>query len=285
MNAEPDVLLYHVPPSFYSQIARLALAEKGVGWRTVIVAAGPPVFESYRPWYMKLNPGGTVPTLVHDGEVVADSFLIAEYAERVFDGPRLIPGDPRDKAEMERWIDALKGISIRELSYGSDQMKRVGAFVNGLRIKRLRSVWVKHPALAALYRAKELDIQGFAKNAVDPEKTTLVRARMSAMFDEMDKVLADRPWLAGDAYSLADVVWTVTVARLKAMKLLEPLKDRPALARWYETVRRRPSFDDADVWDRMKPGKMLAMIGARFWPHLTAIVLTIAALTAALWWL
>ena len=66
---------------------------------------------------------------------------------------------------------------------------------------------------------------------------------------------------------------------------VEPLKDRPALARWYETVRQRPGFDAADVWERMKPGKMLAMIATKLWPQLTAILLTVAALCARLWWL
>ena len=43
----PEVILYHVPPSFYSQIARLALAEKGVARKSIHIAAGPPTFESY----------------------------------------------------------------------------------------------------------------------------------------------------------------------------------------------------------------------------------------------
>ena len=68
-----DVLLYHMPPSFYSQVARLVLEEKGVRWDGQIIWAGPPFCESYEPWYMALNPGGTVPTLVRGDQTLPDS--------------------------------------------------------------------------------------------------------------------------------------------------------------------------------------------------------------------
>ncbi len=59
-----DLILYHIPPSLYSQMARLALAGKAVPYKSHYIAGGPPTFESYKPWYIRLNPGGTVPTLV-----------------------------------------------------------------------------------------------------------------------------------------------------------------------------------------------------------------------------
>ena len=71
-----EVILYHIPPSFYSQVARLALAEKGVAYTSRFLA-----MDMYQPWYMRLNPGGTVPTMVHDGKFVPDSFAIARYAD------------------------------------------------------------------------------------------------------------------------------------------------------------------------------------------------------------
>ena len=284
MTAEP-VLLYHVPPSFYSQIARLVLAEKGVPWRTRIIAAGPPIFESYRPWYMKLNPGGTVPTMVHNGDVVPDSLLIAEYAEQNFDGPSLIPKHPHERVEMERWVETYRGISLRELSYGSDKSKRIGAFVNGLRIRRLHALVNKHPEMAEIYEAKEQDIQGFSDHAVDDAHMDTLRRQVADLLDELEEVLADRRWIAGETYSLADLVWTVTVARLMMIGGESPLEGRPALTRWFKVVRQRPSYDGADIWDRFKPGKLFAMMAGKLWPQLTGLLLALAALCAGLWWL
>lgn len=58
-----QIELFHIPPSFYSQIARLALEKVGLSWVDKWIIAGPPTNENYRPRYMRLNPSGTVPTL------------------------------------------------------------------------------------------------------------------------------------------------------------------------------------------------------------------------------
>jgi glutathione S-transferase len=284
MNAEPAVILYHAPPSFYSQIARIVLVEKGVSWQPRLVAAGPPIFESYQPWYMKLNPGGTVPTLIHNGKPIPDSLLIAEYVDRAFDGPALVPDDVRERAEMERWIAALKAIPVRELSYGGGKIKKLGAKINAMRMRRLRALAEKHPGMAAIYRAKEQDIRGFADNAADPAHLAELRRELARVLDEMETVLAERLWLAGGRYSLADSVWTVGIARFQVMDL-QPLDGRPALTRWFDTVKHRPSYAGADIWDRIKPGKILAMLASKLWPYLTAIAFATAALIAAIWWL
>ena len=119
--------LYHVPPSFYSQIARLVLAEKGVAYDAKLAAAGPPLFETYAPWYMRLNPNGTVPTLV-DGEVaVPDSRAILAYVDASFPGPALTPSEASSRARMDALVEQLYAISIRELTYGSERMAKVGA--------------------------------------------------------------------------------------------------------------------------------------------------------------
>ncbi|MGH7040993.1 MAG: glutathione S-transferase family protein, partial [Acetobacteraceae bacterium] len=61
----PDVKprLYHTPSSYYSMIARLALAEGGVAWEPVFVDIHFRMSQQ-RPDYVRLNPGMTVPTLV-----------------------------------------------------------------------------------------------------------------------------------------------------------------------------------------------------------------------------
>jgi glutathione S-transferase len=40
--------------------------------------------EHLSDWYLKLNPNGVVPTLIHDGAVIVDSSVIMEYLDEVF---------------------------------------------------------------------------------------------------------------------------------------------------------------------------------------------------------
>ena len=96
----PGVTLYHAPPSHYWQLARLVLAEKGVAWRSKFIAPGPPIFESYEPWYMRLNPSGTVPNLVHNGHCNPETIDIARYVDAAFEGP---PLSPADSASGRKW--------------------------------------------------------------------------------------------------------------------------------------------------------------------------------------
>ncbi len=278
-----DVVLYHIPPSFYSQIARIALAEKGVAYDGRYVAAGPPTFESYRPWYMQLNPGGTVPTLVHGDTAIPDSLAIARYVDEHFSGPELIPKEEGPRAASERWIARLSEYPIRELSY-SGRMSKLGARVNRWRSSNLDKRRRRHPELAEVYAAKKADIEGFAGRAVDDAHVTELRRRLSATLDEMDAHLAENHWLAGDDYSLADAVWTVGVARF-CMLGLAPLDGRPALGEWYARVKARPSFVDADIWEHFKPRTMIRVVAGKLLWHLAAAVVVLAAVIVALTWL
>jgi glutathione S-transferase len=270
------VTLHHAPPSFYSQIARLVLVEKGVPFTAKLAAAGPPVFETYEPWYMRLNPNGTIPTLVHGEVAVPDSRAILEYVDASFEGPSLTPSDAGERAAMQRTIAAVYEVSVREITYGSGTAGKVGGRVNAMRIERLRKLAARHPDMRELYQAKQRDIEDFAAAAANPTTVAQQGQRMFALLDELERELADRPFVAGSTYSLADVVATVAVARMRMIGK-DPLAERPTLAAWYERMRARPSFVAADVWEQFKPSRLLAAIGRKLAPKLL-VVLTVLAL-------
>jgi len=52
-------------------------------------------------------------------------------------------------------------------------------------------------------------------------------------------------YLAGEAYSIADIAATPYVWRLEKLKLSRIWDRRPGVAAWYERMRERPSFDAA----------------------------------------
>ena len=78
-------VLYEFSNSVCCQKVRLVLCEKGLVWESRQVN----LFrsEQYDPEYLKLNPKGVVPTLVHDGRPVIESTLICEYLEGIFPDP------------------------------------------------------------------------------------------------------------------------------------------------------------------------------------------------------
>ena len=51
-----------------------------------------------------LNPTGKIPAMRHDGFELSESQAIAQYIDEVFDGPNLIPADPKAAANVRRWV-------------------------------------------------------------------------------------------------------------------------------------------------------------------------------------
>jgi tetrachloro-p-hydroquinone reductive dehalogenase len=256
-----EPILYHAPPSFYSQLARLALAEAHFPHRKVVVVPGPPSFESYEPWYMEKNPGGTVPTLEVNGKIFDDSRDILNAAVESENGGHLRPEILA--ASVDEWVEKAYGIPEREVAYSSAQIKKVGRVVNGARRRALAKNKARHPDLAGVYQAKIADIDAFMSAAADAENAVQIRAQTQAALDEANRMLEKSPWLCGNVYTLADLVWTVTVARQFVLGA-KPLDGRPHLADWYGRVKARPSFVEGDVWDRFKPSALIKVMAKRY---------------------
>ena len=66
------------------------------------------------------------------------------------------------------------------------------------------------------------------------------RARVARFFETTDAALADRAFVCGEAYSIADITTLVTVDFAKRIKLEIPERC-VHLRRWYEAVSARPS--------------------------------------------
>ena len=88
-----SLILYNAPQSTCSQRVRFTLHEKGLAFseHKLDLFSG----DQLRLEYLKINPNGVVPSLVHDGGVVIDSAVIIEYLNEVFPEPTpLVPQDP-----------------------------------------------------------------------------------------------------------------------------------------------------------------------------------------------
>src|SRR5262249_36014973 len=86
--------LYHTVNSVCAQKVRIQLEEKGLPWTSRLMTLRG---DQFAPEYLKLNPNGVVPTLVHDGEPVIESSVILYYLEECFPQPSLMPRAPRGR--------------------------------------------------------------------------------------------------------------------------------------------------------------------------------------------
>jgi glutathione S-transferase len=94
------MILHHGWRSSASRRVRLCLEEKGLGYESHHVDMAR--MEHHSPEYLKINPNGVIPTLIHDGKPLHESGTICEYLDESFPDPPLRPEAPYERAEMRR---------------------------------------------------------------------------------------------------------------------------------------------------------------------------------------
>lgn len=231
---------------------------------------------------MQLNPSGTVPTLwVHDAnqaKALMDSKDIIDWASKngaTADAFEKLAVQPDSQSEI--WVKHFHDLPVRVISYGKTH-NALARFMNNRRLAALRRQLKRAQdlTLIAAYRAKIADIESFKEAHTNSTTVETETRKAFSLLDRLDKLLRENTFISGDRYGLADLVWTVTVARFQMLGF-SPLNDRPALARWYDQMHQRPSFEQADIWDRFRPKRVLPILLKKEWR-----VISVAALILAL---
>lgn len=184
---------------------RIFLAEKGLEVPMVqvdIVSA-----ENRKPEYLAKNPMGTVPMLeLDDGTYLAESIAICRYFEELHPEPPLMGTDARDRALVEMW-------------------------------NRRMELELALPCMNAFRHTHD-----FFKGRIPQvaEFGTVSREQALARMGWLDEVLADREFIAGDRYTVADITALVGLdfGRISKIRITD---EQPNLKRWHEAVSSRPS--------------------------------------------
>jgi tetrachloro-p-hydroquinone reductive dehalogenase len=252
--------LHHSPSSYYSTIARLALVERRVPFTPVKVDIHRRM-EQLAPDYARLNPNLTVPTLAVDGRVLSQSRDILLFAFGTAEAAL-------DDA-TRGWVDRHYAFPIDELTFGwllswNPLARRAVPKTLAATEKRLRALAAEYPDLADVY-GRRAEVFAGRVRTFDPEGVVAMfgerkRAALE-LLDALDGALADgRETLVPGGYGPADVVWTVFIARMGFVRFDGEVAARPNLARYARVVKARPSFREADVWDRLSPLKLLKQV-------------------------
>ena len=231
--------LYHGPPAANGLKVLIALHEKALDFQRVYLDLHK--FEQHEPWYVKINPDGQVPTLDHDGFILTQSSVINEYLEDAFpDAPALRPRDARGAARMRYWnkyIDEnyMEAISMHGWKFLLTDLTRQ------MNAQQFESYVQRIPL--AKQRKKWRDVRaGFPEDAL-----AAAVARVTEALDRLERQLADTPWLAGDAYTLADVNFFATggnsIGRLFPQLLAGDA--RPRFRDWLARINARPAVQAA----------------------------------------
>jgi glutathione S-transferase len=185
---------------------RIFLAEKGIEVPLVPIDMGAMGHRS--PEVASRNPLRRLPVLeLDDGTIITESVAICRYFEEVQPEPPLFGTGPVGKARVEMWQRRM------ELNF-------LGAVANAFRHL--------HPAM------KEWEVPQIA------EWGEANKPKVLDFLAFLDEELADRAFIAGDAFSIADITGMIGIDFMKPARIAVP-EECTNVRRWYAAVASRPS--------------------------------------------
>jgi glutathione S-transferase len=200
--------IFGAPYSVYVRIARLALTEKGVAYELVPVdifaEGGPP------RGYLDRHPFGRIPAFEHDGFSLYETSAIARYIDEAFEGPKLQPSAPRERARANQLISIADNYAYPHLVWG---------------------IYVE--------RITKLEQGAVA----DEEKIADALPKARSCLAAISALMGDKPWLAGHEPTLADLYAAPMFDYfLRSPEGKRLIQEHDNLAGWWSRIALRPSM-------------------------------------------
>lgn len=199
------MIFHDLSAGMHPRRVRIFMAEKGlaIDRREVDAAAG----ANARPDFLRLNPLGKLPVLeLDDGSAIAESLAICRYLEAMQPLPSLMGRTPQASAHIEMWTLRMDHELSQPIAL---------AFVHS----------------SVFYRGRVEQV---------PEVASWARGRALQTMSWLDGELAGRSHIAGEDYTLADIVAQCACVLGKAVGLrIAP--EMTHLSRWFAQVSARPT--------------------------------------------
>jgi glutathione S-transferase len=154
--------------------------------------------------FLALNPNGLIPVLVDGDFVLSESNTICRYLAAKADRTDLLPALPRERAEVERWMD--------------------------WQASELNAAW--RFAFMALVRKSPAH--------TDPAAIAASAAEWNRQMTLLDAQLQRHPFAVGAGFTLADIVLGVSTHRWLSTPIERPML--PAVDAWFAGLARRPAY-------------------------------------------
>jgi glutathione S-transferase len=154
------------------------------------------------PQYLAMNPNGLVPVIDEDGFILYESNAITRYLAAKHGAGTLWPDDLRARADVDRWME------WQSTSYTPAMVQAFWQLVRTPPEKR------------------------------DPAAIEASRAKGEKLSAILDRHLEGREFIAGNAFSPADIVVGCATHRWLGLPLAR--EPRPNIERWYASLKSRP---------------------------------------------
>jgi glutathione S-transferase len=202
-----DIQVYGIPGSPFLRSVEITLKEKGLDYQ--LQAMSPADMKTAE--HLQMHPFGRIPMFEQDGFRLYETQAIIRYIDDVFPTPPLTPGNPKARARMNQVIGVIE--------------------------------WYYFPKAAAPIGFNR--IIGPRLLGLPGDESAVAEAMPMARtcFAEFDRLLGDKPYIAGDSFSLADIMLGAQLDLLcEAPEGRELIQATGGLKDWLKRIVARPSF-------------------------------------------
>lgn len=258
-------LLYHNSFSLCSKKTRMCLSEFGISYESReidLIETGS--YETLSREFLKVNPSGLLPVLVHKGHPIYESHDQLAYITEHSPNPYLLTSRESDKkALMDQWVEktSLLGDDPTK-ALAMSAANAVAGLTFPIFAAMIENIPYKNIFVGVLFHREKirpflfilLKLVGLKQFIRLPPLRTILRDSQKALHKHLDRFESDLdrypgPWLLGEQFSLADVGMVAILERLKEGDWLGIflIETRPNLARYWRHVQMRKSYQDAVV--------------------------------------
>ena len=203
---DTTITLYGMAGSTCTSKVLATLEEKNLAYTVEVVNLMKG--EHKGPEHLARQPFGVIPAMTLDGFTMYESGAIIRYLDRRFPEVPLAPADHKGQAMMEQFM---------AVEYG----------------------YLGAPHGQILYQRILNPMRG---QPVDASAIEKAREALARVFGVLAQRLASQPYLAGDTFSLADLVYLPALGTLNRSGDSDLIAANAAVATWAERISTRPSW-------------------------------------------
>ncbi|XP_077865324.1 ganglioside-induced differentiation-associated protein 1-like [Saccoglossus kowalevskii] len=231
--------------------------------------------ENVEPWYMRLNPKGEVPTLLHGSTIVCDSGKILRHLDETFTDTavQLCPNESTDEWRRCKYflqcndkfdpriytlaavvLPEITQVKPKNVNFTEDKIKEFRKAKREIVPKLCEKYAEEFPDLKEAYIKKSY--AALAAFSAEIPDEAMIRSAISLCEDlltkfeeDLKKIVEDNQgkprWLCGNNITIADVYWGETLYRLEELGYDERFWNegrRPHIQSYYDYVKHTDCF-------------------------------------------
>ncbi len=192
--------------------------------------------EQHSEAFLKLNPLGQVPVLVHNDKIICESSLICHYIEHNFKPDNFSYVCDEIQSTMTEWMDLIDSVIHSACS--------ILTWSIAIRPEMLK----KSPEQVTFHFNSIPDAnrrirqeRAFNLGLSDPKLTKAIADHVS-LLNKMEIKLGKHKHLVDDSLSLADICVLPYIVRLEMLSLEVLWNDKSNVKRWLKQMRSRAAF-------------------------------------------